>query len=306
MKSTEKKWARTDTKAKRFRATKSGGPDWNLVTRRMTTNSDTGEIIENVNVTDVAEDFDWFAALEQPTNITTICWYREPSMEEQARQKLDEAADAVNQIRLSKLPDPMSVEHLMTHLPKHPDRAACQKSKLKHAHCRRVPPERKEKITEFGQELSADTLLSKNEVSTSLDGDRFAIIFHDEGTGWLEGAPDGNRNIHAARRAFRNLAGPRQNIDSFYCDNAGELTKAADELEWVSPTSTPFYSKPNSRAERKIGHVKEGTRTGLSAAGMPSGMWNHAMTHFCVSHNTEIVDGPVSYTHLTLPTKRIV
>ena len=100
-------------------------------------------------------------------------------------------------------------------------------------------------------------MLSKNEVSTSLDGDRFAIIFHDEGTGWLEGAPDGNRNITAARKAFRNLAGPRQRIDSFYCDNAGELTKAADELELVNPTSTPFLSKSNSRAERKIGHVKE-------------------------------------------------
>ena len=149
-----------------------------------------------------------------------------------------------------------------------------------------MPPERKNRVTEFGQELSADTLLSKNEVSTSLDGDKFAINFHDEGTGWLEGAPDGNRNTHAARRAFRNLAGPRQNIDSFYCDNAGELTKAADELEWVNPTSTPFLSRSNSRAERKIGHTKEGTRTALSAAGMPS--------------------GTVSYTHLTLPTKRIV
>ena len=133
-------------------------------------------------------------------------------------------------------------------------------------------------------------MLSKNEVSTSLDGDRFAIIFHDEGTGWLEGAPDGNRNLAAAKRAFRNLAGPRQNIDSFYCDNAGELTKAADELEWVNPTSTPFLSPSNSRAERKIGHVKEGTRTALVAAGMPPGMWNYALTHFCVAHNIEIVD----------------
>ena len=60
-KSGEKKWARTDTNAKRFRATKSGGPDWNLVTRRMTTNSDTGEIIQDVYVKDVSEDFDWYA-----------------------------------------------------------------------------------------------------------------------------------------------------------------------------------------------------------------------------------------------------
>ena len=98
-------------------------------------------------------------------------------MEEHAEQRTSDAADAVNQMRLSKLPDPMSLQHLMTHLPKHPDCPDCQKAKLKHAHCRRVPPERKEKVTEFGQELSADTLLSKNEASTSLDGDRFAIIF---------------------------------------------------------------------------------------------------------------------------------
>ena len=104
-------------------------------------------------------------------------------MEEQAEQRTKEAADAVNQMRLNNLPDPLSIQHLMTHLPKHPDCLDCQKAKLKHVHCRRVPPERKEQVTEFGQELSADTLLSKNEASTSLDGDRFAIIFHDEGTG---------------------------------------------------------------------------------------------------------------------------
>ena len=216
-------------------------------------------------------------------------------MEEQAQRRIDDAADAVKQMRVSQLPDPMSIQHLMTHLPKHPDCPDCQKAKLKQVHCRRVPPERKNKITEFGQELSADTLLSKNEASTSLEGDKFAIIFHDEGTGWLEGAPDGNRNIEAARRAFRNLAGSRQTIDSFYCDNAGELTKAADELEWVNPTATPFLSKSNSRAERRIGHAKEGTRTALLAAGMPPGMWNYAMKHFCVSSNIEIIDGESAY-----------
>ena len=97
----------------------------------MTTNSDTAEIIEDAHVKNVSEDFDWYAPLDQPTNTTTIFWYREPSMEEQAHQKLDEAAEAVNQMRVIKLPDPMSIEHLMTHLPKHPDCADCQKSKLK-------------------------------------------------------------------------------------------------------------------------------------------------------------------------------
>ena len=45
----------------------------------------------------------------------------------------------------------------------------------------------------------------------------------------------------------------------------------------------------------EIGHVKEGTRTALSAAGMPSGMWHHVMTYFCVAHNTEVVDGQSAY-----------
>ena len=182
----EKKWARTDTNAKQFRVTKAGGPDWDLVTRRMTTDSNTGEIIEDIFVKDAPEDFDWYAPLSKPTSTTTILWYREPTMEEQAQRRIDDAADAVKQMRVSQLPDPMSIQHLMTHLPKHPDCPECQKAKLKQAHCRRVPPERKNKITEFGQELSADTLLSKNEASTSLEGDKFAIIFHDEGTGWLE------------------------------------------------------------------------------------------------------------------------
>ena len=114
-------------------------------------------------------------------------------------------------------------------------------------------------------------MLSKNEVSTSLDGDRFAIIFHDEGTGWLKGAPDGNRDITAARKAFRNLAGPRQHIDSFYCDNAGELTKTADELEWVNPTSTPFLSKANSRRDAKLGTSKKGPEPRSPRLGCPQG-----------------------------------
>ena len=143
----------------------------------MTTNFDTGDVIEDILVKDAPEDFDWYAPLNNPTNIVTTFWYKELSMEEQAEQRTKEAADAVNQMRLNNLPDPLSIQHLMTHLPKHPDCLDCQKAKLKHVHCRRAPPERKEQVTEFGQELSADTLLSKNEASTSLEGDRFAIIF---------------------------------------------------------------------------------------------------------------------------------
>ena len=73
--------------AKRFRATKTGGPDWNLVTRRLTTNFDTGDVIEDILVKDAPEDFDWYAPLNNPTNIVTTFWYKELSMEEQAASR---------------------------------------------------------------------------------------------------------------------------------------------------------------------------------------------------------------------------
>ena len=85
-------------------------------------------------------------------------------------------------------------------------------------------------------------------------------MWYDEGTQWREASPDANRNIRAARKAFRQFAGPRNKIESFYCDNAGELTKAAEELEWVNPTSTPQHSKTNGRAERQVQHVEHSTK----------------------------------------------
>ena len=108
--------------------------------------------------------------------------------------------------------------------------------------------------------MTADTLDAKNRISTSYDGSKFAIIWYDEGTKWREAAPDGNRNFAAAKKAFRQFAGPRAKIESFYCDNAGELTKAAEELDWVNPTSTPQHSQTNGRAERQVLHAEHSTK----------------------------------------------
>ena len=163
---------------------------------------------------------------------------------------MTQAEMVLEEARISTLPDPNSLGHLMTHLPKHPDCRACQIAKMKASHCRRVPNEQKEKITKFGRGVTADTLVAKNTVSTSYEGSKYAIVWYDEGTGWREAAPDANRNISAARKAFRQLAGPRAKIDSFYCDNAGELTKAAEELDLGQPN---FYSATleDERTSRK-------------------------------------------------------
>ena len=82
-------------------------------------------------------------------------------------------------------------------------------------------------------------------------------------------APDAKRDVKAAKKAFRNLVGPKGKIGQFYSYNAPELISAANELEWVHPTSTPFRSQSNGAIERKIQHVEEGTRTILHRSGMP-------------------------------------
>ena len=132
--------------------------------------------------------------------------------------------------------------------------------------------------------------MAKNAVSKSCEGSKYAIVWYDEGTGWREAAPNANRNISAARKAFRQLAGPRARIDSFYSDNAGELTEAADELDWVNPISTPQHSKTNGRAERQVQHAEHSTKVGINRSGMPVGTWDHAIQHGCMSGNSALID----------------
>ena len=88
--------------------------------------------------------------------------------------------------------------------------------------------------------------MSKNSQSKGLDPEKiaqrldemarsmaYAIVFWDEGTEWLEFAPDAKRDVRAAKKAFRKLAGPKAKIEEFYSDNAPELIAAANDLEFL-------------------------------------------------------------------------
>ena len=145
---------------------------------------------------------------------------------------------------------------------------------MKKTHARRCKDVPENPPTKFGQELSADTLVSKNKQSRGLDPDAlsqraediekamsYAIVFWDEGTEWLSFEPDAKRDLRAAKKALVNVVGPRAKVDKFYSDHSPELTRAASDLDWVHNPSTPFRSTNNGRVERKIQHVEEGTRT---------------------------------------------
>ena len=74
---------------------------------------------------------------------------------------------------------------------------------------------------------------------------------YDVGTGCTGFYLCGNRNLNCVRKAFVHFAGTTPILE-FYSDNARELMAAAEELDWANPTSTPFYSKRNGKAERKL------------------------------------------------------
>ena len=173
-------WTRAGHAAKCLRTVTAKGPDWGQVVRRKTTNTRTGDVIEDVTVANAGDDFDWYSKLPAPTDITTTFWYtpvaRPPDHLKSAREKLDEAEKLLDDDRKDRLPDPNSLEHLMTHLPKHPDCKACQIANLKASHARRVPAERKEDITEFGQEVTGDTLVSKDKKGH--ESHRLEVLHH--------------------------------------------------------------------------------------------------------------------------------
>ena len=65
----------------------------------------------------------------------------------------------------SLLPDPNSLEHLLTHLPKHPGCYSCQLAKMKKTHAKRCKDHGGPRPEKFGDQCTADTLVSKNKQS---------------------------------------------------------------------------------------------------------------------------------------------
>ena len=85
--------------------------------------------------------------------------------------------------------------------------------------------------------------------------------------------PTGDKDAIDARLALQQFVGPRAVVESFHCDGAKELYKAAVDRGMCPSTSRPCCSTSNAVAERQIRHVEEGTRTLLAHSGLPHQWW---------------------------------
>ena len=95
---------------------------------------------------------------------------------------------------------------------------------------------------------------------------------------------------------MQHFAGPKDKIQSFYCDNAPELVSSARGLGWRISTATTGMPQTNSVAESAVRRTKEGAGCGIVQSGAePDSFWGAAGEHFCFSSNIALIDGDSAY-----------
>ena len=142
----------------------------------------------------------------------------------------------------------------------------------------------------FGDLVTADHLISKSDTDLGTHESKVAMVMLDHATNWTRIFPGAAKAADLAKRAIEDFKGDDK-VREIYTDNAPEIIKAVKELKLRHETSTPYRSTTNSKAERAIRKVLEGTRTVLEQSGFSTRWWPKAAEHFCVGLNTTVEEG---------------
>ena len=132
--------------------------------------------------------------------------------------------------------------------------------------------------------MAADHIIA-TKVCPGIDSESTALVVYDEGTQWIGAYPSVSKGAEYVTEAFNHFKSPKEKVQLFYSDNAGEINQAAREAGWRHAKSTPYRSETNGIVERQIRTVCEGTRSLLEQSGFDEAMWPVAMKYFCHAHN---------------------
>ena len=83
----------------------------------------------------------------------------------------------------------------------------CQSGELVKVHHRRRAPEAEE-VSEFGEEVTADTLNPQGERNQCRHGEKYAVVVLDIGTDWCSCEPCCERPSNDAVAGLQRFAGP--------------------------------------------------------------------------------------------------
>jgi len=184
----------------------------------------------------------------------------------------------------------VSIEHLMTHLPKNPHCTSCQRSKMQRKPCRRGAGLGK-RPKNFGDQVTADHIVTYSDESQGILGQKAALVIMDRATGYLECYALSGKSGSEAYSSLMDFMGPRKTISHLYTDESPELKFCAESLGVPNGTSLPGRPQQNGVAERAVRSVVSGARTILEHAGLPHKFWPYAVRHWCFAHNIHQSDG---------------
>ena len=216
------------------------------------------------------------------------------SSSEEPEGEVKDAAEAIDpsKVRRNLKEEAISLQHLMTHMPKNPWCSTCMRGKMQRKmHRRKTKVVSKEKFTKWGQCLTADHIITRNKRSLSFMGHKAAIGMLDLGCNWKElWAVPGKDSVHA-RHVLINVQGSGPKIKRFYSDSSPELIQAAQELGIPHDQGTPGIKPRNGVGERVGRDLLEGARCILIHAGLPHKLWPLAGRYIAFSKNITITDG---------------
>ena len=147
----------------------------------------------------------------------------------------------------------------------------------------------------FGEQITADHLITMDEGESSVDGDKVGLVILDRGTNWIDVFPLPTKEAATAAGCLQSFVGPSATVGQVYTDNSAELRSAVRQNGWCHATSTPGRPAPNGVAERAKRSVVEGARAALEHSGLHESWWSHAGKHFCFARNVAITNGDSSW-----------
>ena len=184
----------------------------------------------------------------------------------------------------SRFSVPASARHnQFTHFPLDMHCEICKLVKSTRSACKSgtVPePDGLPPADRFGDRLTADHKTLADDQSAR-GGERYALIIQDEYSKWIQAYATRTRSHEEVVMAFRRFMPLNSKPTHVYVDNAPELLKALEELNWNHDTSTPHRPETNGVAERAVRRVKEGTSATLLQSGLTEEWWQEAMDCYC-------------------------